>query len=60
MSQDLTITCVAELPTKFMLKVAPPFSINVEQFALDPGQSGSLRVDFDPSWREDRKSGDIP
>ena len=60
MSKDLEITCVSSLATNFLLRCAPPFSINQERFQLDPGQTASLRVDFDPTMREDRQSGEIP
>ena len=57
MSKEIEISCVALLPANFLLKCAPPFSINRERFMLEPGQSESLRVDFDPGHKYDKTSG---
>lgn len=56
-SKILEITCGSSLPVNFLLKVAPPFSISQESFALVPGKSAALRVDFDPGQKVDRVSG---
>lgn len=57
LSKNLEITCVSLLPTNFLLKCSPPFNISRERFSLEPGQSESLRVDFDPGHKYDRISG---
>ena len=57
LSKELEITCVALLPANFLLKCAPPFSINREKFSLEPGKSESLRIDFDPGHKYDKTSG---
>ena len=58
-SKTLDITCNSELPTRFLLKYAPPFSINKEEFSLLPGKSASVRVEFDPGLKTDRISDKI-
>ena len=57
LSKEIEISCVALLPANFLPKCALPFSINRERFALEPGQSESLRVDFDPGHKYDKTSG---
>lgn len=57
LTKEIEITCVALLPANFLLKCTPPFSINRERYALEPGQSESLRVDFDPGHKYDKTSG---
>jgi Flagellar-associated PapD-like len=57
LSKEIEITCVALLPANFLLKCTPPFSINKERFELEPGQSKSLRIDFDPGHKYDKTSG---
>ena len=57
LSKEIEISCVALLPANFLLKCTPPFSINRERFALEPGQSESLRIDFDPGHKYDKTSG---
>ena len=58
-SKNLEITCGCELPTRFLLKVAPPFSINKEEFSLLPGKNANLRIDFDPGLKTDKVSAEI-
>ena len=58
-SKNLEITCGSSLPVNFTLKCQPPFSISQEQFSLLPGKSTSLRVDFNPGFKSDRKSGEL-
>ena len=57
LSKDISITCGALLPANFLLKCTPPFSINRERFSLEPNQSESLRIDFDPGHKYDKTSG---
>lgn len=45
------------MPVNFTLKTAKPFSISSDSFALLPGKSGLLRVDYDPEQKTDRVSG---
>ncbi len=59
-SKTLDITCNSELPTRFLLKYAPPFSINKEEFSLLPGKSASVRIEFDPGLKIDKISDRIP
>lgn len=59
-SKNLELSCGSQLPVNFMLKVTPPFSINQEEFALLPGKSAAVRVDFDPGQKVDRVSGKQP
>jgi len=40
------------------LKVASPFSVSQEFFQMQPGEKASLQVDFDPSYKVDKISGD--
>lgn len=58
-SKTLDITCNSELPTRFLLKYAPPFSINKEEFSLLPGKSASVRIEFDPGLKTDKISDKI-
>lgn len=56
-SQVLEMTCGSSLPTNFVLKTNPPFSISQESFSLQPGKNASVRIDFDPGMKTDRISG---
>ena len=58
-SKNLDVTCACQLPTNFLLKVQPPFSINSENFSLLPGKTSSVKVDFDPGLKYDRVSDKI-
>lgn len=55
--KNLDITCGSELPTNFEIKTQSPFSISKNTFALLPGKSAGLRVDFDPGLKYDKVSG---
>lgn len=57
LTKDLIITSISELPTNFLIKCSPPFSMQKERIILDPGQSEIVRVDFDPGHKIDRISG---
>ena len=56
-SQLLEMTCGSSLPTNFMLKTAPPFSISQDNFSLQPGKNAHVTIDFDPGMKTDRVSG---
>jgi len=58
-SRNLELTCGSQQPVNFNLKVQPPFSINRENFELLPGKSSNVRVDFDPSHKSNRVSGEL-
>ena len=58
--RTLDITCNSELPVRFFLKYALPFSINKEEFSLLPGKTATVKVEFDPGFISDRISKDIP
>jgi len=55
--KELEIRCVSELPTNFILKCGPPFSISKERFSIESGQAESIRVEFDPGHKIDKVSG---
>lgn len=57
-SKTLELTCGSSLPVNFTLKCGAPFSINQDQFSLLPGKSAQVRVDFDPGYKTDRRSGE--
>lgn len=56
-AQTLEMTCGSSLPTNFSVKTSPPFSINQENFSLQPGKNANVRIDFDPGMKTDRISG---
>ncbi len=55
-AQDLTMKNITELPLEFVLKTALPFSINTHEFLLQPGESATVSVTFNPGYRDDRVS----
>ena len=55
-SQSVTLKNSAVLPLQFMLKCAPPFSVDGSDRSLLPGETLTVTVDFDPTYRKDRVS----
>jgi hypothetical protein len=55
-TQPLTLKNVAELPLEFVLRTALPFSVDTFEFLLQPGESATVNVTFDPGYRNDRQS----
>ena len=53
--KTVTIKNVAKLPADFTIKSEAPFSISKEKFLIQPGESETLRVDFDPSANKKKK-----
>ena len=51
----VTITNAAKLPADFIIKAEPPFSISKDKFLIEPNQTETLRVDFDPSANKKKK-----
>ncbi|CAD8206755.1 unnamed protein product [Paramecium octaurelia] len=58
-SKNLEITCACPLPVNFDLKCQQPFTVNQDKLQLNPGKSAVVRIDFDPAFKSDRKSGDL-
>jgi hydrocephalus-inducing protein len=52
--QPLTLKNISELPLEFTLQTAVPFNVDAYEFSLEPGESASLNVEFDPGWNDDR------
>jgi hypothetical protein len=55
-SKPLTLTNRSELPLTFLLRAQPPFSIDLWEHSLKPGDSTTVNVVFDAGYRSDRKS----
>lgn len=58
-SQDLEIICSSQLATNFALLIEPPFNVSPENVSLLPGKKAIVRVDFDPTLKKDKISGQI-
>eukprot|EP00937_MAST-01D_sp_MAST-1D-sp2_P000047 g47.t1 len=58
-TQLLTLKNVSELPLTFVLRADEPFSIDVSDASLEPQESMTIKVDFEPGYRNDRQSHDI-
>lgn len=58
-SQDLEITCGSPLAANFSLYVEPPFTVFPDNVSLLPGKKAVVRIDFDPTLKKDRVSGQI-
>ena len=54
--KELTMKNLNELPLEFVLKTALPFSIGTHEFLLQPGESATVAVTFNPAYRDDRIS----
>jgi hydrocephalus-inducing protein len=59
LSQDLEVLCSSPLPTSFTLFIEPPFTVCPDSVSLNPGKKTTVRVDFDPTLKKDRVSGQI-
>lgn len=57
-AKNLDINCVSALPVSFSIKVSSPFSISKEHLSLLPGKTETIKIDFDPSQKIDRQSGE--
>ena len=58
-SKNLEITNTGPLPTQIALKIAPPFSCNVEKLQLQPSKHETVRIDFEPGMNQDKVSDTI-
>jgi hydrocephalus-inducing protein len=58
-SKNLEITNGGPLGTSMNLLIDPPFSCATEKLALQPGQSDSILIKFDPGMKQDRLSDNI-
>ena len=58
-TQTLTLTNVSELPLTFDLVAKTPFIIDTQGATLQPTESITVTVEFDPGYRDDRQSHDI-
>lgn len=47
---------VTKLPLSFTLRVSAPFTIEPEALSLQPDDSASIAIGFDPNFRSDLKS----
>ena len=54
--KELSMKNLNELPLEFVLKTALPFSISTHEFLLQPGESASVTITFNPGYRDDRIS----
>ncbi len=52
--QVLKMKNVSSLGVKFFLKTAPPFSLDLKEVELAPGEEIELTVFFNPNYRTDR------
>jgi len=54
--ETLTMKNITALPLEFGLKTLLPFTIDQFEFVLQPGESTSVQVTFNPGYRDDRIS----
>ena len=52
----LTMTNRTLLPLHFALRTQTPFSVDCWEHSLPPGESATVRVEFDPGFKGDRQS----
>jgi hydrocephalus-inducing protein len=57
--EELTIKNTGPLKTTLGLKIEPPFSCSVETLTLEKDAEDTVRVEFDPSSKQDRVSDTI-
>ncbi len=57
--EELTITNTGPLKTTLSLKIEPPFSCSTETLVLEKDAEDTIRVEFDPSSKQDRVSDTI-
>ena len=55
-SKPLTLKNISALPLNFVLRTQVPFTVDSWEFSLEPGESATLNVEFDPGYRDDRQS----
>ena len=55
-SRPLTLKNISDLPLQFQLRTQPPFSVDTWEFQLEPAESATLNVSFDPGYKDDRVS----
>ena len=58
-SKELVIKNTGPLKTTLGLKIEPPFSCSVETLTLEKDHEDTIRVEFDPSSKQDRVSDTI-
>ena len=54
--QPFTLRNISALTLQFALRVAPPFSVDVAELQLEPQETATVTVTFDPGYRDDRTS----
>jgi hydrocephalus-inducing protein len=58
-TKALDITNGGPLPTAINLKIDPPFSCATEKLTLAPSKTETIKIDFDPGMKQDRRSDNI-
>ena len=58
-TRPLTMKNVSALPISFALDAVPPFFVDAPTWTLDPEESATVNVTFDPDYRGDRKSHSV-
>ena len=51
--KPLTIRNVSPLPLTFSLRALPPFTLDRASWLLEPEESGTVNINFDPEFRGD-------
>jgi len=54
--QKLSFKNISELPLRFTLKTSIPFAVDTDEMQLEPGESKSVHVLFNPGYKNDRLS----
>lgn len=58
-AQNLEITCASPLPVQFSLYIDSPFTVTPDNLTLQPNKKAIIKVEFDPTQKKDRVSGQI-
>ena len=58
-TRPLTMRNVSRVPLEFSIASQPPFSVDREDWILEPDEAGTVSVTFDPDYRDDAVSHEV-
>jgi hypothetical protein len=58
-TKDLVIANTSPLQTTISLKIEQPFCCNIEKLTLEKDGTGTVKIEFDPTMKQDRVSDHI-
>jgi hypothetical protein len=59
LTESVSLENTGPLEVRFRIEVQPPFSVDIEEGSIASNSVQVLQVDFDPSYKTDRKNGKI-